>query len=287
MNATPGSIDLHVHTTASDGGLAPGEVVARAAAAGVRVLSITDHDTVAAYSGLDRRAHDITLVPGIELSTYWRLIGVHVVGLGIDPDSTAMRDACASQQAARERRARAIAARLERAGIRDAYAGAARYAGEAAIGRPHFARHLVACGAARTLKQAYARFLRSPREVHGVGTWADLATVVAWIRSASGIAVLAHPAHYGLTGMRLDALAADFTACGGGGIEVVSGHQPAATTARLAALARTHGLLGSVGSDFHHAERADTALGRLPALPAGVEPVWGRWTADTAPAAAP
>ncbi|MEQ8663179.1 MAG: PHP domain-containing protein [Gammaproteobacteria bacterium] len=278
MNALPGSIDLHAHTTASDGGLAPCELLRAAAAAGVRVLSITDHDTVAAYTALATPPPGLLLVPGIELSTWWRRIGIHVVGLGVDPQGAALRAACASQQAARERRARAIAARLARQGIADAYAGAARHAGAAAIGRPHFARHLVERGAVRTLKQAYARYLANPREAHGVDIWADLGTVIGWIRAAGGRAVLAHPSHYRLTGLRLGELVGEFAALGGAAIEVVSGQQQPATTTRLAALAREHGLEGSIGSDFHHPGRPGTALGRVAALPAGIAPVWAHWT---------
>ncbi len=277
MRFTPGSVDLHAHSTASDGSLAPEALLAAAASAGVRLLSITDHDTLAAYHGGLAPPPGLALVPGIEFSTFWRRIGIHVLGLGIDIDSDAMHDACARQQAAREQRARAIAARLERRGLADAYAGAARLAAGSVIGRPHFARLLVERGVARTLKQAYAHHLRGAREAHGVGIWAELGEIIDWIRDAGGVAVLAHPAHYRLTGVRLGELVGEFAARGGGAIEIVSGYQPPAVTTRLAALARTHGLAGSLGSDFHHPGRPHTPLGRLPALPADVPPVWSRW----------
>jgi len=279
MSFAPGSIDLHAHSTASDGSLAPAALLAAAAHAGVRMLSITDHDTVAAYRGGLTPPPGLALVPGIELSTFWRRIGIHVVGLGIDIDSDAMREACARQQAAREQRARAIAARLARQGIEDAYAGASRLADGGVIGRPHFARLLVERGAVRTLKQAYAHHLRGAREAHGVGIWAELGEIVNWIRGAGGIAVLAHPAHYRLTGVRLGELVSEFAALGGGAIEIVSGQQLPAVTARLAALARAHGLAGSLGSDFHHPDRPHAPLGRLPALPEDVPPVWSHWVA--------
>jgi hypothetical protein len=279
MNFAPGSVDLHAHSTASDGSLAPDALLSAAASAGVGMLSITDHDTVAAYQAGLAPPPGMTLVPGIELSTFWRRIGIHVVGLGIDIDSSAMREACARQQAAREQRARAIAARLARRGIEDAYAGAARLADGGVIGRPHFARLLVERGVVRTLKQAYAHHLRGAREAHGIGIWAELGEVIDWIRDAGGVAVLAHPAHYRLTGMRLDELVGEFAARGGHAIEIVSGQQLPALTTRLAALARAHGLAGSLGSDFHHPDRTHTRLGRLPALPADVPPVWSRWTA--------
>ena len=279
MHFTPGSVDLHAHSTASDGSLAPDALLAAAAGAGVRLLSITDHDTLAAYRGGLTPPPGLALVPGIELSTFWRRIGIHVLGLGIDTESSAMHEACARQQAARERRARAIAARLERRGIEDAYAGAARLAAGGMIGRPHFARLLVERGVVRTLKQAYAHHLRGASEAHGVGIWAELGEIIAWIRNAGGVAVLAHPAHYRLTGMRLGELVGEFAERGGGAIEIVSGQQLPAVTTRLAALARAHGLAGSLGSDFHHPDRPHTPLGRLPSLPADVPPVWSRWLA--------
>lgn len=273
----PPRVDLHTHTTASDGALAPHALLARARACGVDLCAITDHDTVAAYDHLDDSPGGLTVVPGIELSTSWRRIGIHVVGLGIDPAATAMRAAVAHQGNAREQRARAIADYLRRRGIPDTYAGAAAQAAGASIGRPHFAAHLVERGVVGSLEQAYRRYLRRAREAHAVDLWASLGTIIAWIRAAGGIAVLAHPTHYKLTHWRLDELVADFAALGGGALELVSGRQHPTVAPLLARLARSHGLAVSFGSDFHRDSAGAPAPGVTATVPSGLRPVWEHW----------
>jgi hypothetical protein len=268
------SIDLHTHTTASDGRLTPQELVGAAHAAGVQLLSITDHDVVDAYAGLIP-PHGLRLVPGVEFSTWHRRHGIHVVGLNVALDSAAMHTALSTQRDARNERAARIAARLHKLGFADALAGAARHAGGALLGRPHFAAWLVAIGACRDAEQAFKKYLG--RGGGPIDTWPALDTVIGWIRAAGGDAVLAHPAKYGLTRQRLDRLAGAFAAAGGQALEVVSGTQTPDLTRDLAALAVRHGLAASVGSDFHQPGQPWAQLGRVAALPAGCAPVWERW----------
>ena len=188
-----------------------------------------------------------------------------------------MHTALAHQGAAREQRARAIAEQLRRRGIPDAYAGAAAFAGNGVIGRPHFAAYLVASGVSRDHGEAFRKYLGEGRAVHGLELWAPLARVVGWIRDAGGTAVLAHPAHYRLTRSRLAALVADFRAAGGDALELLSGTETPAVTGDLATLARAHDLAVSIGSDFHDPAAPWQRLGRqLPPL-AGLRPVWERW----------
>lgn len=274
-------IDLHVHTTASDGGLSPPDLIAAALAAGVGLLAITDHDTLDAYDDLPAIPPGMTLIGGIELSTVWRTIGIHVLGLGVDVHHADLRAICTRHAAARDARAHAIAALLGRRGITDAYAGAAAQARGRPIGRPHFARHLVDCGAATTLAQAYQKYLRHGRAFHGLDWWAPLDEIVDCIRAAGGTAVLAHPAHYRLTAMRLGELLRDFTAAGGGALELISGTQTAAVTQTLARLAHRHGLEISLGSDFHHPEQTWNQLGRTPPSLPGLRPLWDKWQRAT------
>lgn len=267
--------DLHTHTVASDGELAPQVLVERAKANGVTHLAITDHDTVAAYDGL--AAADLALIPGIELSTYWSKRGIHVVGLNIDPDCPELAAGICEQQRARERRAEKIAARLQRAGCGETLEGARREAGDGAIGRPHFARHLLAAGQVRTVREAFRKYLGNGKPGDVRSEWASLDTVVRWIRSAGGAAVLAHPAHYKMTRTKLVELIRDFRAAGGEAIEVVSGRQDAATTARLARLAADSGCAASTGSDFHRPGGHWADVGGQPALPPACRPVWQLW----------
>jgi predicted metal-dependent phosphoesterase TrpH len=276
-DVNPARVDLHVHTTASDGTLAPGALFDLARDAGVELLAITDHDTLAAYDALGTPPPGPRLVTGVEFSTSWRRIGIHVVGLGVDRHGDAMRAACTHQAAARETRARAIAEYLRRRGIPDAYAGAARLAAGAAIGRPHFAAHLVERGVVPDVGQAYKRYLKRAREAHAVDLWAPLGQVVGWIRDAGGCAVLAHPGHYHLTHMRQDELAADFAKAGGGALELVSGRQHPSLTTTLATLARRQGLAVSFGSDFHRVRPGQDGPGVTVEVPRGLRAVWEDW----------
>lgn len=272
-------VDLHTHSTASDGVLAPRELLARAVEAGAEIFSVTDHDTLAAYEDIGREPrHGAThVIPGIELSADWRGRVVHVLGYGFDWQATALAGGIALQRERRESRARAIGERLARKGIAGAFDGARALAGDGSIGRPHFARHLVATGAARSMDDAFSRWL-SDRATAGLGQpWATLAEAVGWIAADGGTAVLAHPAKYQMTHTRLRELLADFVAAGGAGLEVLCGRQQPSTTAELARNCTRFGLAASAGTDFHAPESWAPAPGMTPDLPAGVTPLWARW----------
>ncbi len=266
-------IDLHTHSTASDGKLGPAALLAAALEVGVEVLAITDHDSVGGYAGLTPPA-GLRLVNGVEFSTTWRRLGIHVVGLGVDLASAALGEALDFQQAARGARAERIAAKLEKRGIPDALAGAARFAGEGRIGRPHFAQYLVEIGAVANVEFAFRKYLDASRVGGLQEGWAELPRIVAWIRASGGVAVLAHPAKYQLTQRRLDELAQEFAAAGGEALEVISGQQHIEQTRALAALATRHGLLASQGSDFHAPGQPWARLSATATLPEGCVPVW-------------
>lgn len=270
--------DLHTHTTASDGSLAPADLLEHARAAGIAVLAITDHDTTNAYTNLDSATcSGLDVVHGVEFSTVWQRRGIHVVGLNVRIDSDAMVSACASQMRARDERAHIIAAGLHKRGIADAYDGAAALADGDNIGRPHFARYLVSIGAVATPAQAFKKFLGGKHHAAGLEQWASLEQVIDWIRGAGGNAVLAHPAKYGLTRSRLNALTRAFRDLGGEAIEVISGSQHADVTTLLSRVAESHGLAASLGSDFHQPGLPWAALGRIAPLPEQLQPVWDLW----------
>lgn len=268
--------DLHTHTTASDGKLSPLDLLARARTAGVEMLAITDHDSIAAYAELPA-VTDLRIVPGVEFSTLWQRVGIHVVGLNVALDSDAMREAILFQHRARDERAARIADKLARRGIADPLAGAARFAGNGSIGRPHFAEYLVSIGAVPNIEFAFRKYLDASRAGNLIEGWASLSAIVDWIRAAGGTAVIAHPGKYRLTRSRLEQLTGDFVAAGGQAIEVVSGLQKPELTRDLAALAARHHLAASVGSDFHQPGQVWAQLGVMPALPAGARPVWESW----------
>ncbi|MGI9224480.1 MAG: PHP domain-containing protein [Woeseiaceae bacterium] len=269
--------DLHSHSNASDGALAPAHLLCHAADCGVDVLAITDHDTLDAYKSLHEHLPDVRLVTGIELSTSWNRIGVHIVGLNIDPANAILQDGVARQKRTRLERACTIAERLRRCGIPDCFDAVVGIAGSGYIGRPHFAQHLVAEGIVKDTKTAFRKYLGAgkPGDVrHG---WAALDEVVHWIKAAGGTAVLAHPAKYGLTKTRTRALAKDFRQCGGRAIEVVCGRQQDSVTTYLAELANELDLDASCGSDFHDPGFTWSRPGGFEPLPAGVRPVWEAW----------
>jgi len=269
---------MHLHTTASDGSLAPAELIDYARSHGVDVLSITDHDTTAGYAEIrDAVPEGLGVIPGVEISAGWLNRGIHIVGLNIDVDQPALRDGLERQAEARRRRAGMIAERLTRLGIDTPLAAVRAIAGNAPIGRPHFARHLVEIGAVKNVRAAFRKYLGAGKPGDIRTEWAGIEEAVSWICASGGIAVLAHPAKYGMTTAKLTALLDDFVAAGGGGIEVVCGRQDAATTRRIAALARDFGLAASTGSDFHSPDNHWSRPGGFPPLPAGLEPVWTRW----------
>ena len=270
--------DLHCHSNASDGALSPDALVRRARDCGVDTLAITDHDTADAYAVLHASEFtDIRLIPGIEFSAQWRHMTVHVVGLGIDLDSATLATAIRHQKAARMERAAEISARLAKRGVEDALEGALNIAGEAQIGRPHFAQYLVARGYVSSPSKAFKKYLGAGKAGDVRQYWPELRTVIDWIQSADGTAVLAHPAKYKLTNVRLAELTDEFQAEGGQAIEVISGQQSIDVTRRLGKLCTDRGLLASCGSDFHSPEQPWSELGRFGSLPDSCRPIWELW----------
>lgn len=268
-------VDLHTHTTASDGSLDPPELVRDAIAEGVELLSITDHDTLAAYEDLAPPT-SLRLVTGIELSSQWSGRTIHVVGLNVDRDSAAARSAVEHQQAARSERASRIADRLALRGLDVDLDRVMARANGGSIGRPHFAAELVDSGQVKDLRTAFRKHLGAGKTGDVKTHWPELATVVRWIRDAGGIAVLAHPAKYRMTRTKLRCLAADFVAAGGGAVEIVCGQQQRDVFQRLTELANAFGLAVSFGSDFH-SPVPWLKPGVTAEVPAGLEPVWATW----------
>ena len=272
--------DLHAHSTCSDGLLPPEAVVERAAARGVDVLALTDHDELGGLAEA-RAAADaagITLVDGAELSVSWEGMTVHVVALRVDPADAALNRGLQAIRAARLTRANRMANALAEAGIGGVYEGALKYVtSPRLVSRTHFARFLVETGRARDVKDVFNRFLVKGRPGYAPHAWATLADAVAWIRGAGGVAVLAHPGRYRVTPSGMRRLLAEFRDSGGEAIEVLSPSHSHAQCDEFARLARIFGFSGSCGSDYHGPGESTVDLGALGDLPPGVSPVWKNW----------
>lgn len=266
--------DLHCHTTASDGSLTPTELVARAIEQGVELLAITDHDNFDGLAEARQAAGDeIALVSGIELSSVWKGITIHIVGLNFEPERLAA--AVERQKLAREARNLKIAERLEKKGVRNALEGAMAFAtSDSILGRPQFAQYLVAEGFFPSEAEAFRQWLGSGKIGDVKTSWPNIETVVNDIVAAGGQAVLAHPHHYKMTNSKLQRFLEEFKACGGSGMEVcVSGMKPE-QSAYLAQLCEKYELMASRGSDFHRPDSPWVELGRIAPLPERVMPVW-------------
>ncbi|MCP5407018.1 MAG: PHP domain-containing protein [Chromatiaceae bacterium] len=276
--------DLHTHSTASDGTLAPAELVRQAAHSNIQVLALTDHDTTAGVAEAASAAqyHGIGFVPGVEISATWGSKGIHIVGLGIDPDCAILRQGLESIREYRLWRAREIGRKLDEKGISEAFEGARLLARGGLIARPHFARYLIAQGVASDMRTVFKRYLVRGKPGFVPSRWVTLNEAVTWIKAAGGQAVIAHPARYSLTRTKLRKLLGEFVGAGGEGLEVVSGAHSREETRTMAFHALDFGLSASMGSDYHGPECSWIELGRLPELPAEAVPIWRDW-ADSSP----
>jgi 3',5'-nucleoside bisphosphate phosphatase len=268
--------DLHCHSHYSDGILSPEALVLRAKEHEVNVLALTDHDTIAGLILAQQAADNcgITLINGIEFSSCWGRGGVHIVGLGVDTEAMTLKIAIEQQHQARVIRAEQIAARLEKMGYSGVLEGAKTLAGNALVGRPHFAQYLVNIGVVNNINSAFKKFLGTGKSADVKFEWPDMSTVIHWIQEAGGVAVLAHPCKYELTRTKMCALIKDFKLQGGDALEVISGAQAWATTLDLARIAVANDLAASSGSDFHSPQQPWQELGCCPLLPDTCKPVW-------------
>ena len=280
--------DLHSHSTASDGTLAPASLLERAHSAGVAVLALTDHDTLdglaeaaEAVSGLD-----LSLIPGVEISVTWQAMTIHILGLNVAPDNPELSDGLQELQKMRVFRAAEISRKLADRGIPGALEGAGRFRKGQILSRTHFAHFLVESGYAVSVRDVFKRFLVKGKPGYVRSEWVSMERALGWVRQAGGLPVIAHPARYRLSRSKLKRLVGEFREAGGIGLEVVSGSQSRDETLHMAAVSREHGLFASCGSDYHGPEKPWVELGRLRRLPEGCTPIWEAesWPAASASA---
>jgi len=269
--------DLHCHSVVSDGTLTPEALAARAKSNGVELWALTDHDEI---GGQQRalaaaRAEGMRYLTGVEISVTFINQTVHIVGLGFDADNTALKNGLIQTRGGRGQRAMDMSDGLAKVGIKGAYEGALKFAGNhELISRTHFARFLVESGVCRDTNEVFRKYLIEGKPGFVEHRWATLRDAVHWIRQAKGVAVIAHPARYKLTANQEFALFTEFKGHGGQGVEVVTGSHTPAEYLAYADTAREFGLAASRGSDFHSPLESHTELGTLPFLPGNLTPVW-------------
>ncbi len=243
--------DLHVHSSASDGTDPPAEVMRRAARAGLDVVALTDHDTVAGHAEARAAAGSVTLVPGMELSCRLDDRSLHLLAYLFDPDQPRLAAELARIRDDRVLRARAMVDKLAGLGVDISWEQVAAIAGQAVIGRPHIARAMAASGAIASPREAFTRDWIADGGRAYVGRYAlDPARAIGLVRAAGGVAVLAHP-RAGRDTWVSDEQITGLAAVGLAGLEVFHPDQSEAERARLLALASGLSLVATGGSDDH------------------------------------
>ncbi|AIZ33540.1 PHP domain-containing protein [Pseudomonas parafulva] len=277
------NVDLHCHSTASDGALSPTALVARAHEHGVRTLALTDHDTLeglpeARAACLER---GLQWVSGVELSCTWGGATIHVLGYDFALDAPPLLEAIEQLHRGRWMRAEDIARRLAAKGMPDALDGAR--AVQQALGdsqnapaRPHFAEFLVRAGYVKDRGEAFRKWLGAGKLGDVKLHWPTLEETVATLRQSNAWVSLAHPMHYELTRSKRRRLIADYIQAGGQALEVVNGMMPPEQVGTMSILTREFGLLASAGSDFH-GPGTWGEIGAYRPLPEDLPPLWRRF----------
>lgn len=272
--------DLHSHTNASDGDLTPAELVERAIEKGINILSITDHDTceglIKARNYVAEKKHPLTLINGVEISTLWENIEIHIVGLNFSTSNDSMVQLLREQSQRRLERGIEIGRRLQKVGIEDAWECAFALSGGGQVTRAHFAQYIVKSGKEKNISHVFKRYLSKGKPGYVPAQWCSIQEAVNAIHAAGGVAVLAHPSKYQLSAKWLKRVIAHFKECAGDAMEVSHCQQQPQEKQYLAELAKSLDLKTSVGSDFHR-PCSWIELGRNLWLPDDTQAVWTLW----------
>lgn len=252
-------VDLHVHSTASDGSRAPAAVVEEAKRVGLAAIALTDHDTVAgiAEATAAGAAHGLRVVPGVELSAVEGDTETHILGLHL-ADTRDLESRLVVLRDMRRSRAERMVARLNELGVRIALEAVFEQAAGGAVGRPHIARAMIAEGWAVDFRDAFDRYLGNGKPAFVPKDKLPVVDAIQLIHQAGGLAVLAHPASAG-TRERV----ATFVALGIDGLEVRHPSHNPEDVARLSALVDHFGLVPSGGSDWHGSGDGPRTLGAM------------------------
>ncbi len=243
-------IELHCHSTASDGRLTPTELLDLAASRSVTTLALTDHDTIAGHAEAMTAgsAHNIRVIGGIEVSTLFEGKEAHILGYGVRPSDDATRATLDALRSVRESRARAMLAKLSEQRIHVSYERVCALAGDGMLGRPHIARAMLEAGVVTSIQDAFDGYLAEGKSAFVANDALTPGEAAALIHRAHGCVVLAHP---GLFHGKFDTLFQHLLKAGLDGIETYYPEHTASQMDAFAALARSQGLIVTGGSDFH------------------------------------
>jgi predicted metal-dependent phosphoesterase TrpH len=270
-------IDLHSHTTHSDGKLSVEALLMRAEQMQVDVLAITDHDCVngiaPALDIIKKNNQKLQLISGTEISTKWHAFEIHILGLDVDHTDTKFTQRLASQLEKRQIRAEKISQKLSKLGFDNVLDDAQKLVHTGCISRAHIAQVLVDRGVCANFQQAFTHYLGKNKKAFVSADWISIEQAVTWIHEAKGKAVIAHPFHYDMTTKWLRRLAHEFKGYGGDGMEVQHPNLAKKKHDLMVDVAIDAGLSGSAGSDFH-APSKWTELGRRLHLPESILPIW-------------
>jgi len=256
-------LDLHVHTTHSDGSSTPAEVVRLAHKSGVTALAITDHDITSGLAEATTTAQQfgIEIIPGVEISSMFSDSELHMLGYFLDPQAPGLHERLTALRESRHLRNPQIIERLQALAIDITYEEVRTLAGTDAVGRPHIARVLMEKGVVATAKEAFDRFLAEGRPAYVPRRLPSPTEAIQWIKAAKGLAVLAHPTWIKTTAGTLTDLVRQLKADGLDGVEVHYSTHTAQQTREYLGLAKQLGLLVTGGSDFHGLTKPDIEVG--------------------------
>jgi predicted metal-dependent phosphoesterase TrpH len=275
-DATVGAVDLHLHSTYSDGTFSPSEVVRRASEAGLSTISLTDHDSIdghaeAAETG---EALGVEVIPGAELSVNADGKDLHLLAYCVDPDHRAFRDALRFYREERTRRAERMVKKLNRMGMRVQMAHVKAKAGDGAIGRPHVADVMVEEGFVFSTNEAFQKFIGYGKPAYESKYSMPPSEAIDLIHSAGGLACLAHPGLYGGEEMIPTLIDAGMDA-----LEVVHTKHGPSEVARFSEIADRHRLVKTGGSDCHGDGRGPAVIGTVNVPPAFADSLKAAWRA--------
>ena len=269
-------VDLHSHTTYSDGELAVSELLEHARNHGVEVFSITDHDCIEAYRDIESDV-GMRIIPGVEISCQLDGKELHLVGLGIDLANPQLNQLINNNQMLRKERAEWIVARLQKLKYPDISQSLDQQVTGDVICRTHLAKALVSEGLARDFQTAFKRFIGRSGKAWKRAGWPAMTEVIDVVHAAGGFVILAHPTKYRYSSGKLTLIIEEFARDGGDAIEINYSGLNLNHKTWLKRLARNNGLMVSVGSDFHHLGQTWAVPGKFSQIDSELTPVWSQF----------